>query len=55
LKETEESLRVASEKERRLVDAALDAASTGKAPDRQWLLIAWHPGPRWEDIEVTVK
>lgn len=37
---------VSSDTERRLVEAALDAASTGKAPARNWLYLACSPGTR---------
>jgi Ca-activated chloride channel family protein len=49
------SLNVASDREGRLIDTALDAASTGKAPDGQWLLLAREPGTRWKHVEAALK
>jgi Ca-activated chloride channel homolog len=48
------SLKVGSDREARLIDAALEAASTGKAPAVQWLSLALQPGTRWEDIEAAL-
>jgi hypothetical protein len=49
------SLSAAADREVRLIDAALDAASSGKAPDGQWLSLARKPGTRWKDIEAALK
>jgi Ca-activated chloride channel homolog len=49
------SLTAASDVEARLIEAALDAASTGKAPGGKWLLLAREPGTRWKDIEAALK
>jgi hypothetical protein len=49
------SLSIASDREARLIDAALEAASTGKAPGSQWLHFARHSVTRWVHIEVNLK
>jgi hypothetical protein len=47
------SVSVASDLEGRLIDRALEAASTGNAPAGQWLQLAKHTGTRWKQIEVA--
>jgi Ca-activated chloride channel family protein len=49
------SLSAASGREARLIEIALDAASTGKAPVGRWLALAREPGTRWKDIEAALK
>jgi hypothetical protein len=48
------SLSVTSDREGRLIEASLDAASTGRAPDAQWLSLAREPGTRWKQIEAAL-
>jgi len=49
------SLAVASDTEQRLIERALDAASTGKAPAGEWLALAREPGTSWTQIEAALK
>jgi hypothetical protein len=49
-----ESLRAASDSEVRLIDTALGAASTGRVPTGQWLLLARDPGTGWKQIEAVL-
>jgi hypothetical protein len=49
------SLSGQSDLEARLIERALDAASTGKVPAGQWLILAREPGTRWKQIAETLK
>jgi hypothetical protein len=49
------SLSVASDREARLIVGAFDAASTGKVPAGQWLVLAREPGTGWKQIEEALK
>jgi ABC-type proline/glycine betaine transport system substrate-binding protein len=46
---------VASDQHNRLIQRALDAASTGKAPAGEWLALAHEAGTRWQQIEAALK
>jgi Ca-activated chloride channel family protein len=41
--------------EGRLIERALDAASTGKVPTGVWLVLAREPGTRWQQIAEVLK
>jgi hypothetical protein len=49
------SLKVASGREERLIDRVLEAASSGKAPRRDWLVLVRGPATCWDQIEEALK
>ena len=44
-----------SDKEARLIEKALDAASTGIGPAGKWLVLARKPGTGWKQIAEALK
>jgi len=48
------SLRVASDMERRMIERAIDSASTGTIPPDQWLVLAREPDTQWKQIEEAL-
>jgi hypothetical protein len=49
------SLSVASDREKRLIQTAIEAASSGQVPAGKWLDLAREPGTRWKQIEAALK
>jgi len=49
------SLAIPSDKQARLIERAIDAASSGRAQDGEWLALARAAGTRWKQIGAALK
>ncbi|HXB74041.1 MAG TPA: VIT and VWA domain-containing protein [Candidatus Acidoferrales bacterium] len=49
------SLSAPSDREARLIETVINAASTGKVPTGPWLILASEPGTQWQQIEEALQ